>query len=196
MELMKLSPKLSACLLSCLDDHRQLFNAYEIFGYPEDVEVIPHKSCDGFIPYTNGGYALSFMSDLSLAWGSGSHSKVVAPFIKSSLEDSLKWFKSENPTFDETNENDHLWDAYNKYEYEWMSESSAFWYQLRVIFFSANNCRNLTGEDEIYIISGTNTDFSYGRDAGLQIAYEKTLKIVGLTCKRLQETIQDAINAI
>lgn len=147
-------------------------------------------------PTRTNGYTLSFMSDLSLAWSSGSHSKVVAPLIKSSLEDGLQWFKSENPTFDETNENDHLWDAYSEHENEWMSEGSEFWYQLRVIFFSANNCRNLTGEDEIYIVSGTNTDFGYGRDAGLQIAYEKTLKIVGLTCKRLQETIQNAINAI
>lgn len=53
MELMKLSPKLSACLLACLDDHRQGFNTYEVFDYPEEVEAIPHKSYDGFIPYTN-----------------------------------------------------------------------------------------------------------------------------------------------
>ena len=196
MELMKLPPKLLACLESCLEEHRIGFNNYEIHYHPDNVEKIPHKSYDGFIPFTNGGYELSFMSDLSLACGSGSHSKLITPYIESCLSDALKWFKDENPKFNETNQDDPLRDAFNDYQHEWLSEGGEFWYQLRVIFFAADNHRNITGKDEIYIISGTNTDFSYGRDSGLQTAYKKTLKVDGLTCKRLKEVIQDAINAI
>jgi hypothetical protein len=77
-----------------------------------------------------------------------------------------------------------------------MCESGEFWYQLRVLFFAKDNHRNATGEDEIYIISGTNTDFSYGRDGGLQVAFEKTFKVSELTPELITETIQDAINAI
>ena len=196
MELMKLPPKLLACLEACLEDHRTGFNNYEIFYHPDNVEKIPHKSYDGFIPFTNGGYELSFISELSLADGSGSHSAMVKPFIEQSQSDALEEFKRDNPDFDETKQDDPLWEEFYDFENQYSSEGGEFWYQLRVIFFAADNHRNITGKDEIYIISGTNTDFSYGRDSGLQKAYEKTLKVDGLTCKRLTETIQNAINAI
>lgn len=193
---MSLPSDIQATLARVLEDHAQYFNKYETHCLPVEVEEVEYKSRDGFIPYTNGGYTLSFMSDLSLASSSGSHPEVIKPFIKSSLKSGLEYFKEENPTFDETNENDPLWDAFYEYENEWMSESSEFWYQLRVLFFTADNYKNITGEDEIYIISGTNTDFSYGRDSGLQKAYDKTVKVSDLTPESIVELIQEAINAI
>lgn len=186
-------------LMTALDDHASYFNKYETHCLPVEVEAIEHQSCDGFIPYTNGGYTLSFMSDLSLAWGSGSHSKVVAPFIDSCLSDALRWFKEENPSFDlgdDSEENSELMQEFYKYESDYMCGSSEFWYQLRVVFFAADNHRNETGEDEIYIISGTNTDFSYGRDGGLQVAFKKTFKVSELTPELITKAIQDAINSI
>jgi len=196
---MILPEALQNALLTALEDHASYFDKYETHGLPVDVEEIEHQSRDGFMPYTNGGYTLSFMSDLSLAWGSGSHSKVIPPFIESCLSDALKWFKDENPSFnldDDSNENSELLEEFYEYESEYMYESSEFWYQLRVIFFSADNYRNITGEDEIYIVSGTNTDFSYKRNSGLQEAFKKTFKVSELTPELLTETIQDAINSI
>lgn len=196
---MTLPKAVQNALMMALEDHASCFNKYETHCLPVEVEAIEHQIRDGFIPYTNGGYTLSFMSDLSLAWGSGSHSKVVAPFIDSCLSDALKWFKDENPSFnigDDSEENNELLEKFYEYEQEYMCESSEFWYQLRVLFFAANNYRNITGEDEIYIISGTNTDFSYGRDGGLQVAFKKTLKVSELTPDLITETIQDAINSI
>lgn len=196
MELMHVPTKLLACLESTLEEHRQGFDAYEIHYHPDNVEKIAHKGYDGFIPFTNGGYELSFMSDLSLASGSGSHSKVIQPYIESCQKDALEYFKQENTDFDETNSEDQLWNEFYEYESNYLCESSEFWYQLRVIFYSADNYRNVSGKDEILVISGTNTDFTYGRDSGLQIAFEKNLIVDGLTCKRLVDTLQDAINAI
>jgi len=198
MELMRVPTKLLTCLESALEDHRQGFDAYEIHYHPDSVEKIAHLGYDGFIPFTNGGYELSFMSDLSLASGSGSHSKVIQPYIESCQKDALEYFKEENPNFDENSDDQdsELWQKFYEYEQEYMCEGSEFWYQLRVIFYGADNHRNVSGKDEILVISGTNTDFTYGRDSGLQVAFEKNLIVDGLTCKRLIDTLQDAINAI
>ena len=119
MELMRVPAKLLACLESTLENHRQGFDSYEIHCHPNNIEKIAHKGYGGFIPFTNGGYELSFMSDLSIAWGSGSHSKVIAPYIDSCLSDALKWFKDENPSFDLNNdseENSELMQEFYEYE--------------------------------------------------------------------------------
>lgn len=196
MELMTLPTEIKTCLLDCLNDHASYFDKYETHSIDVEVEEVPHLGCDGFIPYTNGGYKLSFLSELGLAWGSGSHSTVIQPYIESCLKDSLQYFKDENPDFDETDENDTLWDSFSEYESDYLSEGGAFWYELRVYFFSADNYRNKSGQDEIYIFSGTNTDFEYGRDSGLQIAFEVNLIVSELTCDLLKDTLQNAINSI
>lgn len=81
------------CMENLVDDNAIPDN----FGSCIDaqVEEIEHNSYDGFIPHTNGGYRLTLLSDLSLAWGSGSYpsnveaTKFLEKVIDNSLKDSL-----------------------------------------------------------------------------------------------------------
>ena len=81
-------------------------------------------------------------------------------------------------------------------EMEWLVSGGTFWYQFRVLYFAADNARNISGEDELLFMSGTNTDFEYGRDNGLEIAYEKNVMLSELTKEMIDTIITDMVAAI
>ena len=72
------------------------------------VQPIEHKSYDGFIPFTNGGFELTVPTDLMSMYGSGSgpgNKKIdeyLQGVIESSQQDALESFVQENkPVFEE-----------------------------------------------------------------------------------------------
>ena len=68
----------------------------------------------------------------------------------------------------------------------WLTEGAEFFYELRVLFYEQGHRRNSTGEDEIYIFAGINTDFTYGREKGLETAIERDYKLSRLTPNRVR----------
>lgn len=73
---------------------------------------------------------------------------------------------------------------------EWLTEGGTFFYELRVLFYEKDHRRNTTGEDEIYIFAGINTDFEYGREKGLEVAIERDYKLSRLTPARIKAIVQ------
>lgn len=129
------------------------------------VDEVEHKHRDGFIPFTNGGFTLSATSDLGLAHDSGSYPTVIGEYIESSVKDARESYEGENYDTDD----------YYDHEHNWLAEGGAFWYEIRVLYYSKNNRRNISGQDEILVLAGVNTDFEYGRDKGLQISFERNI---------------------
>lgn len=198
----------------------------ENYGGCIDTQVQPinHKSYDGFIPFTNGGFDLTVPTDLMSMYGSGSGpaneivSKQLDTIIETSQREALEQFVQENksvfeelfpdadldkPSYDVINYHDlydmdqgNLAEQLSEYENEYMTEGSTFFYQLRAIYYSADNARNESGEDEILFLAGTNLDFEYGRDKGLEVSYEKCVPLEGLTTEQVDTIINDMVESI
>ena len=188
------------------------------------VTDICHKSYDGFIPFTNGGFDLTVPTDLRSAWGSGdypSNVKIRAELervMESSQQDAMENFVQENksefeklfpdadldnPTLDLINYHElydmdqgKLAEDLDMYESDYMTEGGTFFYQLRAMYFSADNFRNESGKDEIYFLAGVNLDFEYGRDKGLEITYEKNVPVEDLSINQLETIISEMVASI
>jgi len=188
------------------------------------VEEICHTAYDGFIPFTNGGYALTLPTDLRSAWGSGDYPsdpkalKIIEDAIDYSLKGALKDFIVENkdklkelfPNVEPEDMDDSVVNYHILYEMDqgtlaeelsecedsWMTEGSTFFYQFRVIYYTGENSHGDLDVDNVCFISGTNTDFEYGRDKGLEFAYEKTVALKDLTPEMVDVIIKDMVDSI
>lgn len=217
-----LESHIESALQDLVDDRR----IPENYGGCVDTEVqsVCHKSYDGFMPFTNGGFDLMLPTDLRSAWGSGdypSNAKVRDEIDRVEdycFKDSLSEFVRNNteklkalfPNVD-VEDMDHevvnyhilyemdqgkLAEELSEFESEWMTEGGTFWYQFRVLYFAADNFRNESGEDELLFMAGTNLDFEYGRDSGLEISYEKNVPLKGLTTAMVDAIISDMADSI
>lgn len=188
------------------------------------VEKICHTSYDGFIPFTNGGFDLTVPTDLRTMYGSGygpSNEKIdeyLQGVIESSQQDALESFVQENkplfeelmpevdvdnPTYDMVNYHllydkgyGDLAEKLSEYEDSYMSEGGTFFYQLRAMYYSADNPRNESGEDEILFLAGVNTDFEYGRDKGLEVTYEECVPVSLLSKAQVDTIIIQMVESI
>ncbi len=178
---------------------------FEEYGLEPKPSEIEHESRDGFIPYTDGGWSLMVMNTLSSMRGSGetyaepantelenaidySLECVVGDFINDNLEELASIYEDIGEDAETLREVVSYHDLYDKGEGElaeklseiedtYLSEGGEFWLVLRASYYSAENYRNESGEDEIYFHAGVNTDFQYGRDKGLVITFDKTVKV-------------------
>lgn len=217
-----LSSHIKDALQKLVDDNR----VPENYGGCVDTQVseIEHKSYDGFIPFTNGGFQLTLPTDLRSAFGSGSMpsnknvSGELERVIEAVLKDSLKEFCLKNAaklselfTDEEIMEasddviNYHvlyeldkgeLAEELSEYESEYMTEGGTFFYQFRVMYYADDNARNESGVDELLFMAGTNLDFEYGRDKGLEISYELCVPLKGLTNEMVDTIINDMVKSI
>jgi len=83
-----------------------------------------------------------------------------------------------------------------EFETDYMSEGGDYYLQCNALFYAAGNSRNETGEDEVFIFAGVNTDFTYGRDKGLVSTFERTYKLKRLTPARINVIIKAASDSI
>ena len=83
-----------------------------------------------------------------------------------------------------------------EYEHEFLSEGGEYFLQCTVLYYAANHRRNLTGKDEVYIFAGVNTDFTYGRERGLETTFERTYALDRLTEDRIRVIIEAAADSI
>lgn len=90
-------------------------------------------------------------------------------------------------------EREEFWD----YDRDYLSEGGTFYYEITALFYEKDHRRNVTGADELFIFAGINTDFTYGRERGLETVWENTYKVERLTPARLEvivEHCQDQIS--
>lgn len=216
----ELETRIGEKLLEAMDD------LPENYGACVDTQVndICHTSYDGFLPYTNGGFDLTVPTDLMSTWGSGSGpgnkkvSEYLDSVIETSQQDALESFVQENksvfeamfpdadldePTYDLINYHKlydmghgDLAERLSEIEQEWLTEGGTFFYQLRAMYYSADNIRNESGEDEILFLAGTNLDFEYGRDKGLEVTYENCVPVSLLTGEEVDTIISEMIDSI
>jgi hypothetical protein len=204
------------------DDNRLPENYAGMFD--TQVDTVEHMSRDGFIPFTNGGFDIMLPTELAHVWGSGNGpsneaiSKQLDEIIESSQQLALESFVYENksvfeeifpdadlnnPTFDLINYHDlydmghgALAEKLSEYEYDYLSEGGTLWYQFRVLYYSADNSRNESGDDEILFMAGVNLDLEYGRDSGLEITYEECVPVELLTTEEVDAIINNMVESI
>lgn len=198
-ELMTIPAKIRKFLDECKSECETSDSCYDIdFGFESfftRARHIDYKGYDGFIPFTNGGYDFFALTDLSCAIGSGSYPDSLSAEMDKQQEQCVSDFKSDYPEHADNDEYYNLSD-FHEYEQSYLSEGAAFSYNLRVMFYAADNHRNVSGKDEILLLSGYNLDYDYLRDKGLQVLYSKNIPVQGLTLAKFKKYMQQAIDAI
>lgn len=91
-----------------------------------------------------------------------------------------------------------LQEKWHEYLSEYLSEGGEFWYVIGAHYFAPENSRNRSGEDELHIYAGINTDFTYGRDKGLNASYAVDVTVAELIAdgELLEKIVDDAIASI
>lgn len=87
---------------------------------------------------------------------------------------------------DMASERETFWE----YDRDYLVEGGVFYYEITALFYAKDHRRNVTGEDELFIFAGINTDFTYGREKGLETVWENTYKVDRLTPKRLEVIVK------
>ena len=191
------------------------------FEAEPNVERICHESFDGFIPFTNGGTRLITAIDLSYLEGIGKsfvnekvaneieqsvgycYTNAREQFIAENRERLEKRFSKELLDSNSDKVNYHtLYDLKEGELAEELSETEQAWLEgalfieHRVQFYSADNLRNETGEDEICFMSGVNLDYDYGRDKGLEVTFEKTVPVNELSVNMFKDITKQMVDSI
>lgn len=207
---MKMQNKYESQIIELLEESANNIDEYGIFEHCEQIE---HQGRDGFIPFTDGGVTCMAMTDLMSKWGSGTtYAEPVNGYIDQVIDESLNAALSE--FIDEHQQElselfktddkeklqkvvhyhslpDDLAEKLAESENLYLTEGSEFWLVLRATYYAADNYRNVSGEDEIYFLAGINTDYSYGRDAGITETFEKNIPVSQIDPEKLPELITD-----
>ncbi len=226
MEKMKLPEHIEARLNDVMSElGEELISEYESYADIEScLSEVEHEARDGFFPYTNGGINITIPVDLSHVESTGKYpenakvTQEIRRVIDSDYDTALSSFcdqhkqeLSKHYSVEQLKQCDVgiinytdlcdkgldvLADTLSEYENDALVAGGTFFIQCRAIYFSTDNSRNETGEDEIYFMSGINLDFEYGRDKGLETIYERTIKVFDLTPTLINETISAMEGAI
>ena len=162
------------------------------------VDEVSSEAYDGFIPYTDGGWdgvaTFGFYSEP--AYGTPQ----IAKFHDQDYDWCLSEFRAENEWEDEEvpEGNDvplRLSDAWQDYRQEWECSDESVWFvKVRGLVYGQHHRRNETGQDEVMLCFGINTDFDYGRDhvsyapgAGTDWVWERTIPLAEVTEEFLAE---------
>lgn len=214
------------------------FGGLSGYGMETEVQDVEHTSYDGFIPFTNGGFRVMAMDDLSNGEGSGNLPKMLQKYVDQSHKDAAADFIRDreelNAAFEASESEDPadwLWKRYKEaeeahgtgtlpllpdlprvsfwetpigrereefYEFdsEYMREGGEFWYEARAHYYTKENYRNKSGEDEIWFCSGINDDFTYGRDSSLNVLFERNVLVSELTPELLEELEAAMVDAV
>jgi hypothetical protein len=191
---------------------------FEVEGNTTEIE---HESRDGFIPFTNGG--LQFTAPVCLNYLTGSGKSFLNETVTDTIDKTVEYcYTGAREAFIEQNRaelnktfcksyldnnsdriNYHvlydmnrgsLAESLSEMEYSWLD--SVVFVEHHAQFYAAENSHNKTGEDEICFLSGVNTDYDYGRDKGLEITFELTVKVGDLTPNKLKEITKDMLASI
>lgn len=162
--------------------------------YGTNLEEVRNTPCDGFFPFTDGGFSGVGYGTLSHAHGSGAVPAAIKPILDSSLKDANAEWDSANPDAtvemiyagpepvaleaagqlvlpgliadrDDWQRRQHpMLDDYHQHVDGWLEEGGTYFYKVRALFYDVDNSNNVTGKPEAYFFVGINTDLEYGRD--------------------------------
>jgi len=179
---------------------------YESLTFEDDIEIenIPHNSRDGFIAFTNGGYSISLVMDTSTAISTGRFiSPEVREFCERLQKDAETYFISENEErlteagysdelanfWDILEQDDELKEDYYNYEMEYIS--TAYYVEIRAMFFSSKNHRCSKGYNgEIAFDFSVNLD-EYGREKYGKPLAVVSLEVEGITTGEINQEVFD-----
>jgi len=179
---------------------------YESLTFEDDIEIenIPHNSRDGFIAFTNGGYSISLVMDTSTAISTGRFiSPEVREFCERLQKDAETYFISENEErlteagysdelanfWDILEQDDELKEDYYNYEMEYIS--TAYYVEIRAMFFSSKNHRCSKGYNgEIAFDFSVNLD-EYGREKYGKPLAAVSLEVEGITTCEINQEVFD-----
>ncbi len=191
---------------------------FEVTG---NTQEIAHEAYSGFMPFTNGGVQFTapiFLNDLTSSGKGFMNSDVNASIEKtvdycytsareSFIVDNRKALE-EHFSKEQLDSNSDEINYHTLYELkqgtlaEELSDMETGWLEgilfveHRVQFYSADNHRNDTGEDEICFLSGVNLDYDYGRDKGLEYTFEQTIKVGDLTPNVIKDITKQMLQSI
>jgi hypothetical protein len=185
---------------------RHFENSYEFKG--EEVE---HKSRDGFIAYTDGGYEVRWFEYLSMFWGAGYSLPTSAldnekeRQIDYSLEMAKDYFKDEYPEIVEELGEDNI--DYNSlyeagYEDEAIELSDAehdnmdgtIMCEIGAYYYSPENDRGIDGKHTLRLFGLVNLESPYHRSGNLEDRYD--IDITFDSIEDLEQKIDEGLEAI
>jgi hypothetical protein len=194
--------------------------------YSTKVSEVENRSRDGFIAFTDGGFAGIGTATMDAAYGSGCVPEAIKPYLDREIKDieeawnekhpehPVDWIYASDephptlPGIPASTEREHWREKFYDFEHESMSEGGTYFYKVRVVFYDRSNSSNETGEPEAFFMVGINTDFEYGRDSipwlrcygrdpqCTKWLWEKTVKIKDLSPRRIASLTRQAIKAL
>ncbi len=202
----------------------------EVSGYEDvthtNIDEVSNTPCDGFIPFTDGGFDGLGYGDMNHAHGSGCVPNAIQPYVDTAIKDAendwdeqnpdhpISWIYADDdadqltmPGIEKPREREHWREKWYEFEDDHMREGGTYFYKVRVLFHGEDH-RSESGEPEALFCVGINTDFEYGRDyIGWLSCYgksphctkwlwEKTIKIKNLNAKRVESLTRQAIKAL
>lgn len=201
MKKLNIPKKLEQTVLDFMtDEFRDCPSFYENYGRCCDTqpEPIEHRSYDGYIPYTNGGFQMLLMSDIYTSIGSGSFPESLRVELDRVQEQCEQDYRSDNDIAEEVGIDYGSDTDFHEYEQSYLTEQSEFWYTLRVSYHTSDNDRlpEHKGKDKLHIMAGVNTDYGYGRDCGLNVTFDEVIPVQGLTATHLLRLLNKAKGSI
>jgi hypothetical protein len=185
---------------------RHFENSYEFKG--EEVE---HKSRDGFIAYTDGGYEVRWFEYLSMFWGAGYGLPTSAldnekeRQIDYSLEMAKDYFKDEYPEIVEELGEDNvdynsLYEAGYQDEAEELSNAEqdnmdgTIMCEIGAYYYSPENDRGIDGKHTLRLFGLVNLESPYHRSGNLEDRYD--IDITFDSIEDLEQKIDEGLEAI
>lgn len=194
--------------------------------YDKRCDPVENQSRDGFIPYTSGGWDGIGYASMEYSYGTGSVPLAIQPYLNRELADIKTAWDAEHPEtsydvifapsledegqetlpgIEASREADALREEYYEFEHNSLSEGGTYFFKARCLYYVAGDSRNTTGKDEVYLFTGINTDFEYGRDsipwlgAGKsqqsEWVWERTVRVRDLSPRRIEALTRSAIKA-
>ena len=175
------------------DAFEEIASDYELLGSEDGGEEVEYKSRDGFMAFTNGGYSVTGITDVSFLVGSGkglptdSLQKEIDRVDTEGYENATEEFKKKYPEIVAELGEDNIYynELYDKgyvNEAEWLSEAERSWSDISVLFkLSAyyyepgNYHSDAPKSDSVYVKYAVNTDYEYHREKGDEIVADATI---------------------
>jgi len=168
------------------------------------MSAVEEKYLRGYVDSAQDDSAYEFINfrdelkalreDERFKYGSGKNGALLFEYFDKCETDYDNRYKNPNaPEFECMEKVPAFWstpggiirEEFYEFEYEGMCEGCNFFWEVRAHYYSADNSRSESGQDEIYFLCGINTDLEYGRDKGLNICAHETVKVSELTSAKL-----------
>lgn len=188
--------------------HEKIFDLIEAitdnFGsddaFSARVEGIEHRSRDGFMAFTDGGWR-GIVSN-GIYPGSGSVPRLIQKYVDADQKYCEDSFREEHD-MSEGEEPDYDSQVWQDHAANWeMAEQDEWFVYIKAYYYRPGNHRNGGDESNVYFAVSINDDFGYGRESISWISSEvdhiiwsETVAVTDLTDEKLEELKQAAIAA-